>query len=139
MKISTRTRYGIRAMLEIARNDSGTGVFQKDIAKSQQLSNKYLDHIIYALKSSQLVTNSKGKKSGYLLTRKPSEITVLDIHSAFEPGICVIECLSDNYVCERSEKCEIRTFWGGLNKVIYDYFKSVTLQDLMDKKVALEE
>jgi Rrf2 family protein len=125
-------------MLEIARNDSGSGVFQKDIAKNQQLSNKYLDHIIYALKTSHLISNSKGKKSGYLLTRDPSDITILDIHLAFEPDICVIECLSDNYLCDRSEKCEIRTFWGGLNQVIYDYFKSVTLQDLMDNKITLE-
>ena len=139
MKISTRTRYGIRAMVEIAQGSSGTGVFQKDIAKNQQLSNKYLDHIIYALKTSQLISNSKGKKSGYVLTRNPSEITILDIHSAFEPGICIIECLSGNYECDHSVGCKTRGFWSGLNNQILEYFKSVTLQDLIDNKMVVED
>jgi len=124
-------------MIEIAQGSLGTGVYQKDIANNQQISNKYLDHIIYALKTSQLISNAKGKKSGYILTRKPSEITVLDIHSAFEPGICITECLSDNFKCDRSDGCKTRVFWAGLNDVILEYFKSVTLQDLIDNKSIL--
>ena len=124
-------------MLEIAQGSSGSGVFQKDIANNQQISNKYLDHIIYALKTSQLISNLKGKKSGYVLTRNPSEITILDIHNAFEPGICVIECLSGNYECDRSVGCKTKDFWGGLNNMILEYFRSVTLQDLIDNKSLL--
>jgi len=122
-------------MLEIAMRNSTSGVFQKDISNSQSISNKYLDHIIHALKASNLISNAKGKKSGYILTRKPTEITIFDIHNAFEPGICVIECLSGNYRCDRSKGCLTKGFWGELNNLIVDYFKSVTLEDLIDKKL----
>jgi Rrf2 family protein len=126
-------------MLEIAQADHSRGVFQKDIAKNQALSIKYLDHIIHSLKTSQLISNVKGKKSGYILTRKPNEITIFDIHRAFEPGICLIECLSGNYNCDLSEGCLTKGFWGGLNNVITNYFKSVTLHDLLTRDISIED
>jgi Rrf2 family protein len=84
MKFSTKTRYGLRALIEIAKDELGEGVFQKDISKNQDISIKYLDQIIQSLKVAGLIVNVKGKKSGYILTRKPSEITVYDIHRAFK-------------------------------------------------------
>lgn len=135
MKINTQTRYGIRAVLEIAAaKESNTGILQKDIAKNQEISNKYLDHIIQALKVSRLICNVKGKKSGYMLTRNPSEISLYDIHNAFEPGFCIIECLSGNYECKRHADCLVVGFWKNLNEMIVDYFKSVTIADLMKNK-----
>jgi Rrf2 family protein len=134
LKISSRTRYGIRTMLEIATGKPNTGIFQKDIARNQDISIKYLDHIIYALKASQLISNVKGKKSGYMLTRKPAEISLYDIHNAFEPGVCVVECLSGNYECKRQTDCLVVGFWKNLNDLIVDYFKSVTIEDLIKKK-----
>jgi Rrf2 family protein len=139
MKISTRTRYGVRTMIEIARGNPEKGVFQKDIAINQSLSIKYLDHIIHALKTARLITNTRGKKSGYILTRKPSEITIFDIHRAFEPGICIVECLSGSYQCNMIDGCQARGFWGRLNNLIYDYFRSVTLDDLINGTVNLED
>ena len=138
MKISTRTRYGVRTMIEIAAGQPDKGVFQKDIAANQSLSVKYLDHIIHALKTARLIINAKGKKSGYILTRQPSEITVFDIHRAFEPGICVVECLSGTHHCNMSEGCRARGFWDQLNDLIYNYFNSVTLEDLVLGKVKIE-
>ncbi len=138
MKISTRTRYGLRTMIEIAGAQPDKGVFQKDIAASQSLSIKYLDHIIHALKTARLISNAKGKKSGYILTRKPSEITIFDIHRAFEPGICIVECLSGNYHCDLSEGCRASGFWKQLNSLIYNYFKTVTLDDLIHGRVSFE-
>lgn len=126
-------------MLEIARAENSGGVFQKDIAENQSLSLKYLDHIIQSLKTSNLIRNAKGKKSGYILTRKPEEITIFDIHRAFEPGICLVECLSGNYSCDMSENCLTRGFWGHLNNLIINYFKSVTLNDLMNQRISLED
>jgi len=126
-------------MLEIAKNSNNSGIYQKDISKNQEISNKYLDHIIHSLKTSHLICNVKGKKSGYILTRKPSEITLFDIHNAFEPGICLIECLSGNYQCDRKEECRTVGFWGQLNNLIINFFKSVTLEDLMNKKISVEE
>jgi len=125
-------------MIEIAKNDSSQGIYQKDIAVNQSLSFKYLDHIISALKTARLIANAKGKKSGYVLTRKPSEITIFDIHSAFEPGICLVECLSGNYQCERKEKCEAAGFWDHLNNMIISSLTSVTLEDLLNNKIRIK-
>ncbi len=127
-------------MIEIAQSDAEKkGVFQKDISQNQKISNKYLDHIIQALKTSQLIVNSKGKKSGYILTRKPSEITVYDIHRAFEPGICLIECLAKHFDCPRNDTCMAQGFWGELNNLLINYFKSVTLEDLINRKIMIGE
>ena len=134
MKFSTKTRYGMRAMVEIAKADPKKGIFQKDISKKQKISIKYLDHIITALKTAGLIVNVKGKKSGYRLTRDASEITMLQIHTAFEPEIAVIECLSEYVTCEMEKICYTYPFWLGLNKVVNDYFTSITLQDVVDKK-----
>ena len=134
MKFSTKTRYGMRAMVEITIADQKQGIFQKDISKNQQISLKYLDHIIQALKTSGLIVNVKGKKSGYRLTRPASEITMLDIHTAFEPEIAVIDCMSQHIECEMKEICYTYPFWSGLNKVVEDYFNNATLEDLVKKR-----
>ncbi|MDX9883389.1 MAG: Rrf2 family transcriptional regulator [Prolixibacteraceae bacterium] len=124
----------MRAMLEIASDETQSGVFQKDIAEKQQISVKYLDQIIHELKIAGLIVNVRGRKSGYILTRKPSEITMLDIHKAFEPGICVIDCLSRSVHCQMKDTCHTRGFWGKLNNMILNYFERVTLQDLVNNK-----
>ncbi|MCX6325747.1 MAG: Rrf2 family transcriptional regulator [Bacteroidia bacterium] len=131
MKFNTRIRYGLRAILEIALDESESGVFQKDIAKRQKISVKYLDNIIAALKTSGLIVNKRGRKSGYILSRKPVDIKILDIHNAFEPGFVIVDCLSGNYVCDLSKQCCVRDFWLGLNNVIINYFESYTLEDLI--------
>lgn len=126
-------------MIEIAMDSSGKGIYQKQIAENQEISVKYLDHIIRALKTTGLISNVKGKKSGYILTRKPSDITMLDIHNAFEPGICIIECLSPAIRCNRENKCAAKGFWGKLNNQIIHYFKSVTLEDLLKESILLDD
>lgn len=139
MKFNTKIRYGIRAMLEIAMDEAEGGIFQKDIAERQQISIKYLDSIIASLKASGLILNKKGKKSGYVLSRKPSEIRILDIYRAFEPGINIVDCMSANYLCQLAHTCGVRNFWKGLNQAIEDYFRSCTLEDLMhEHKSALK-
>jgi Rrf2 family protein len=139
LKIGTRTRYGLRTLLEIALNENSKGVFQKEIAANQDLSTKYLDHIIHSLKTSGLICNVKGKKSGYRLTRKPEEITVFDVHQAFEPVICLVECLSDNMICERSNQCQAKGMWNELNVLVINYLKSVTLADILNKNCKVGE
>ena len=126
-------------MIEIARETTTSGIFQKEISERQNLSNKYLDHIIYALKVAGLITNVRGKKSGYILTRPANEITILDINNAFERGICVIDCIDVNYQCERENFCSAKQFWQGLNDLILNYLKSTTLSDLLTKQIELED
>jgi len=139
LKFNTKVRYGIRAMLEIALDESENGIFQKDIAERQLISVKYLDSIIASLKTSGLIYNRKGKKSGYILSRKPSEIKILDIYRAFEPGISIVDCMAPHYICQLSNTCGVRNFWKGLNQTIEDYFSSRTLEDLLkEHKSALK-
>lgn len=121
-------------MLEIALQNTGAGVFQKDIAKNQDISIKYLDHIIQALKTAEIIANAKGKKSGYVLTRPASQITMLDIHNAFEKQVCVIDCLAKETVCDRDLQCSPKEFWSKLNRIVIDYLKSVTLEDLKNSQ-----
>jgi Rrf2 family protein len=120
-------------MLEIALHSDQGGVFQKDIAINQDISIKYLDYIIHALKAEGLITNAGGKKSGYVLARKPSEISMYDIHNAFEPGICIVDCLTGDFSCKRDNKCAVRKFWTGLNSLIIDYLKTNTLEDIVNQ------
>ena len=126
-------------MLEIALNEIDNGIYQKEIAKNQSISYKYLDHIISTLRVAGLITKAGGQKSGYILTRKPSEITILDIHNAFEPGISVVDCVTSNTHCERERYCAMHGFWGKLNNLIINYFESITLQDLMDNQLKLND
>lgn len=118
-------------MIEIADKTPEGGIFQKDIASNQDLPNKYLDHIIHALKVSGLIRRN-GHRGGYILTREPAEITLLDIHSAFEPGISIIDCLECNVQCPREIECATKDFWLNLNDSIIEKFKGKTLQTILD-------
>lgn len=134
MKFNTQIRYGMRALVEIAKADQNTGIFQKDIADNQKISIKYLDHIIHSLKIAGLIINVKGKKSGYRLTRRAADITMLDIHNAFEPEIAVTDCQSEFITCELEKVCYTNPFWNGLNQHIIDYFTKITLDDVVNKR-----
>ena len=107
MKINTKIRYGIRAMLEISLADQQQGIYQKDIARNQDISVKYLDHIISSLKAAGLIRNVGGKNSGYRLSRPAAEITTYDIFRAFEFGLEINICVTPDYVCDRASICTI--------------------------------
>jgi Rrf2 family protein len=132
LKFNSKIRYGVRTILEIALHNSPGGVFQKDIAQNQEISFKYLDHIISALKTAGLITTNRGRKSGYTLTRKPSEITIYDIHNAFEPGINIVDCLEETKACEKEMSCVSRILWDELNDLIVNYLKSKTIADMIE-------
>lgn len=132
MKINTRIRYGLRTMLEIAKGPDHEGVLQKDIAKNQNISLKYLDSIISSLKLKGLVTNSRGRGSGYMLTRTPKEISMLDIYTAFEK-IEVIECINNMAFCDRSmHDCQARCYWTEFSKDFRELLRKKTLLDIME-------
>jgi len=110
-----------------------TGVFQKDIAKNQHISEKYLDPIISALKVSGLIKNIGGKKSGYTLNKPPSEISVYDVYKTFEPCLSVVYCLTRPANCGYEEKCVVKDYWMDLNDVIITHLKSTTLDTLIEQ------
>ncbi|MBS3807628.1 MAG: Rrf2 family transcriptional regulator [Bacteroidales bacterium] len=134
MKFNTKTRYGIRTMMEIALQNRSKGVLQKDISQNQNISFKYLDQIISSLKAAGLITNLKGKKSGYTLTRPASQITIYDIHKAFEPDIAIVDCLSEMIDCASENYCAPRDLWEGLNDKVIEYLKNYTLEELAEKQ-----
>jgi Rrf2 family protein len=130
MKLNTKTRYGLRAILEIAINTEDQGVFQKDIAKSQSISVKYLDQIIAELKSAELITTMGGKKSGYQLNRDAASITIYDVFKAFNPPLKLIECFDQEHECSKHNNCVSQTFWCELNKKIIAHLQEKTVADL---------
>jgi Rrf2 family protein len=118
-------------MLEIGLNYEKGGILQKDISANQEIPFKSLDHLIHALKTADLITNSAVKNIGYTLTRPPSEITMFDIQRALEPVICVVDCISPHFSCDRAGFCSAKGFWNDLNEQIVNYFKGITLQDMV--------
>ncbi len=133
MRINTKIRYAIRAIYEIALNNDEDGILQKDIALSQNLSLKYLDHIISALKARGLINNKKGKRSGLVLSKKPEEITMYDIYRAFENDISIVECVREPVDCHFIDDCPSYDFWKRLNGRIIETFKSETLHDILNR------
>lgn len=131
MKSNTKVRYGLRAMVQIGM-DTETGILQKDIAKKQEISNKYLDQIIAALKAEGLIEKARNVHSGYVLSHPASEITIYDIYKAFEPELQVVPCIPHQGKCQRKNICAAMHFWSGLNQHVKDYYKAHTLQELVD-------
>lgn len=133
MKINSKTRYGLRVLLELATNsDEKHNVLQKDIAREQGISEKYLDQVILGLKKGNLIKNISKKRSGYMLTRPTNEITLFDIYSIFTPGNKIIECLDHSMGCDRKGGCAPMQVWTELGNKINNYMKSITIESIVD-------
>ena len=138
MQVNTLQRYGLRVMIEIAMDKEQQGVLQKNISTRQQISLRYLDHIIRGLKTAGLIRNRAGRKSGYVLARPAPEITTLDIMNAFQADVQIIDCADSFYECELKATCSANPFWTGLNDLIKDYLEGTTLESLVLKQRKLE-
>ena len=133
MKLSTRARYGIRAILELAMS-YGQGALQlKVIARHQDISIKYLEQIIATLRSGGFVRSIRGAKGGYILAKAPEQIKLSDIFECLEGHISTVECIEDQNSCARSLDCVARELWIQVNNAIRAVLSSTTLQDLVDK------
>ncbi len=139
MKFNTKTRYGIRTMLELALQTEGEGLFQKEISERQEISFKYLDQLISSLKASGLITNAGGKMSGYVLAKDPADISTYDIYKAFEPDLAIADCLAEGSDGNRSRIYAVKEFWSGLNRLITGYLEDTKLQDLAEKQRSMDE
>jgi Rrf2 family protein len=133
MKITKKVRYGLRAMIEISLNKSTKGILQKEISENQEISLKFLDSIIAGLKSAGLIINYSGKRSGYILTKTPSEISVYDIFRAFEPELTVVNCMCPGNICNRVSICPAKDYWSDLNTKIKTQMKSSTLDQIVQR------
>jgi len=132
MKISTKGRYALRMMIEIAERNSGEWIAIKEISERQGISVKYLEQIVTNLTRAGLLRSGRGPQGGYMLTKAPEQYTAGEILRAIEGKLAPVACLNDDVnKCERKETCRTVNFWMGLYKVINDYVNSVTLQDLV--------
>ena len=135
MIISTRGRYALRVMLELAENESGDYIAMKKIAEKQGISLKYLERILPVLTQNQIVEGVQGKGGGYRLTRKPEEYRIGEILRLTEGDLAPVSCLECGAEpCERRGECRTLPMWTKLHDVIGNYLDSVTLADLLDGK-----
>jgi len=134
MKISTKGRYGTRVMLELA-NHWGKGPIQlKEIAKNQQLSLYYIEHLIAPLVAAGLVKTARGSSGGIWLAKPPREIKVSELITLFEGSTAPVECVNDPGICGRSDFCVTRDIWADVKKAVDEVLESVTLQELVEKQ-----
>lgn len=129
--VSTKGRYALRVMLDLADRNDGEAVPLKEIAERQELSLKYLESIMPALKESGLVISTAGKGGGYRLAKPASEYTVGEILKVSEDQIAPVACLNEGFVCTRADTCKTLPMWRKLDRVISDYLDTVKLTDLL--------
>ena len=131
MKISTKGRYALRVMIDLAINSNGKYISLKDIAERQEISNKYLEQIISLLNKAGYLETARGNTGGYKLAKEPKEYTIGDILRATEGDLAPIYCLTEDGECDRQTNCKTYSFWKGLDNVINEYIDSKTLEDLI--------
>ena len=131
MKLSTRSRYGTRILVDLARHDDRGPVQIGEISKRQDISVKYLEQLIRPLKQADLVTSVRGPKGGHLLAKKPEEITLGQIVRLFEGQSELVECISNPEKCAMSDDCQVRLAWQDATKVLYEKLDSTSIADLM--------
>lgn len=132
MKISTRGRYAIRVILDLVEHDTGEFIPLMDIAKRQQISEKYLESIVSVLSKNEFVYSLRGKGGGYRPAKKAEEYTIRSILLVTEGSLAPVSCLEKKPVrCERASECKTLPMWEGLEKLINDYFENITIADLL--------
>lgn len=134
MLISTKGRYALRVMIDLAEHQSDGFIPLKVIAARQEISEKYLESIIKLLVKDKLLNGLRGKGGGYQLTKAPEQYTVGSILRITEDSMAPVSCLEpDAAACPHASQCRTLSLWQGLNRVINDYLDNVTLADLMRK------
>ncbi len=137
MKISTKGRYALRMLLDLAEHREEGYIALKDIAKRQDISKKYLEQIVPILNRSDLLRTNRGNQGGYMLVKAPKEYTVGEILRLTEGNFAPVACVGKNpEECSRSAECPTLPVWQGLYKVITEYLDSITLQDILDQQKA---
>ena len=134
MKLSTKARYGLSAMLHLAKHWEGKPVKRKDISKEQEISSAYLENILIALRIKGLIKTTRGSSGGYVLTAKPEKIKLSDIIEALEGSIAPVECVDNPESCDRAGDCKTHILWKKLHKEQKQVIDSMTLKGLMEIK-----
>ena len=130
LKLSTKGRYGLRAMIDLARHHGEGPVLVRSIAERQEVSSKYLHALLASLKAAKLVRSVRGSGGGYTLARPDQDIHVIQILEALEGPIAVVDCVADAEVCNRAETCATRDLWTDLSRAFEDTLTGLTLEEL---------
>ena len=138
IKLSTKSRYGTRMLVEMAQHYNQGPIQLGEIAKRQDISVKYLEQIIIPLKKAHYVESVRGPQGGHVLAKPPEEITVAEIVALLEEGSSLVECTEEAEVCERADICPTRLIWKEASEAMFDRLKSITLADLVKQAERLQ-
>lgn len=133
MRFSTKGRYGVRAMLDIALNSAEGPVLMRDIAARQGISAQYLEHLISPLIKAGLMRSMRGARGGLFLAKQPEDIILSEVIEILEGSLAPVECVDNPRVCERSSSCVTRDLWQDMKNAALGVLSSVTLRDLMER------
>jgi len=139
MKLSTRGQYGTRALLDLALRQEERPVPLKDIAQRQQISLRYLEHLVTPLIAGGIVRSTRGAGGGVSLARSPEEIRLSEVMQLLEGSIAPVECVSNPRICTRSKSCVTRDIWSELKQAMDGILESTTLQDLVERQKRKEQ
>ena len=134
MKISTRTRYGLRLLVYLANGKPDTLIQVKEIAEHEKIPIKYLEQIIRPLKKAGMLNVVRGAKGGYFMGRDPENIYVKEVFDLLENSSYLIDCLQDKHACGRRKNCSTFDFWDNFSNLINDYLESVSIADIIKMK-----
>ena len=132
MKISTKGRYGLRILIDLAMHDPGKPRMLRDIAQSQQISEKYISRLVIDLRRANLIRSVRGVNGGFHLARNPSAITLLEVLETMEGPISVVDCVRSPEKCKRRHLCPARDIWTKLNDGIRRLTRDITLDDILN-------
>ena len=139
MKISTKGRYALRLIVDLAEHRENGFIALKDIADRQNISKKYLEQIVPMLNGADMLITNRGNRGGYMLSREPKDYTVGDILRITEGSMAPVACLEGAVnSCERRDYCQTLFVWEGLYKTVNEYLESITVQDILDKGQGLK-
>ena len=137
MKISTKGRYALRMMVDIAEHQKDGYVTLKDVAQRQDISKKYLEQIALHISQAGMLRAVRGYQGGYMLSRAASEYNVYEILEVVEGSMVPVACLEQQpCACERSDSCKTLQMWQNLHALIFDYLSGITLEDLVEDRVS---
>jgi len=134
MKLTKKTRYGTRLLLDLAQNQDKGAVQMSEISTRQNISVKYLEQIIRPLKKAKLVNSIRGPKGGHMLAKKPEKITLGDITRLFEDQSELVDCISEPETCPKSDECVIRLGWEKATIAFYKELDSISIANLLETK-----
>ena len=133
MKISTKGRYGLRILIDLATHDTQKPRLVRDIAESQQISEKYISRLIIDLRRARLVRSVRGVKGGFFLARSPKEITLLDILETMEGTLSIVDCVMAPEKCTHNADCTARGIWQKLNDGIRELMRTITFEQILEE------